>query len=87
LVIRDPLQPLIQPTVGIVNVRIGPPQRLASVKQKGKSEHGRVRWQIHRFPVVGFVGSRENDPMIEGFTDASVERTKQTKGFVEHSSD
>ena len=86
-VICDPLQPLVQPPIGIVNVRVRSPQRFVSLNRERKGEHGRVGRQVYRSPLISRVGRREDNSVAAGFTNAPVERTEQTKGFVEHSPD
>jgi hypothetical protein len=84
-VICDSLHPLVQPTVGVVNMRVGSPQRFIPLSQERKGEHGRVGRQIHRSPVISRVRSGENEPAVKRLTNASMERSKQAKGFVKYS--
>ena len=86
-IVCDSLQPLVQPSIGIVNVRVGTPQRLIPLNQEIEGVHRRVGRQIHRSPVISRVGRWENDPLITGLTNASLERAKQTEGFIENSPD
>lgn len=86
-VICDSLQPLVQPPIGIVDVRVGSPQYLVPLNQDRKGKNGRVRRYVYWSPFVSRVRGRENDSMIAGLANASMERRKQPEGFVEYSPD